>query len=58
MTAQEPLSDAEAIEYIQAILDGSEWNAETAVLTAEVIRSTGRAVRALQEAPSVQECEL
>lgn len=39
------LSDTEAMVRIHALLDGTEWDSDTASDIAEVLRETGRTIR-------------
>lgn len=49
------MSDTVAVDLIQAILDGTEWDAGTATVIADAVRATGRRVRDLHEHRSEQE---
>lgn len=42
-------ADTRAMNQIQAILNGQEWNADTASAIAEVVTSTGRQVDDLDD---------
>jgi hypothetical protein len=39
------MTEAQALNAIQALLDGRSWSAETTELIAVVVRATGRSVR-------------
>jgi hypothetical protein len=45
-------SDGEALDQIQAALDGREWDPETIETVASIVRASGRPVRDVMEVPS------
>jgi hypothetical protein len=44
-------ADGEALDQIQAALDGREWDADAIETVASVVRATGRLVRDVADAP-------
>lgn len=44
-------ADGEALDQIQAALDGREWDADAIETVASIVRATGRPVRDVADAP-------
>jgi hypothetical protein len=45
-------TDGQALDQIQAALDGREWDPETMETVASIVRASGRPVRDVMEVPS------